>query len=73
MSDHQNEELHQVPAISLRDYFAAAALTGLLANPTPLRALLIDVEEEYGPIEDSLAEAAYVMAAWMLAARKEDI
>ena len=48
--------------MSLRDYFAAAALTGLLASR---------IAAERGHTKQDIAEVAYENADAMLAARKE--
>lgn len=49
-----------IPGMTLRDYFAAAALTGVLANQY----------NKYSLGESKFAEAAYSMADAMLEARK---
>jgi hypothetical protein len=54
------EKVKSVGGLSLRDYFAAAALQGHCANP------------DFGSISGkSLARAAYEISDLMLAARKE--
>ena len=55
----------QVPGMSLRDYFAAAALTGLLASPAPM-------DETDVIASKTLALSAYIMADAMLAAREKE-
>lgn len=52
---------HSHPGVSLRDYFAAKALQGMLAN-----------QHQYKPSdEDMFARDSYVLADAMLKARKE--
>jgi hypothetical protein len=65
MSDYKSQALIalQPEQASLRDMFAIAALTGILANPS---------EEEWDTIEDAaddLCEVAYIYADAMLKAR----
>ena len=48
--------------MTLRDYFAAAALHGIMANP-----VLLELHESY----DDAARASFNFADAMLAARKE--
>lgn len=50
---------------SLRDYFAAAALTGTLANPETMRALA----KSPGALDVRIAQTAYESADAMLAER----
>lgn len=54
------------PGMSLRDYFAAHALTGILANANPLR---LSRGEEDLTTGDCFARRAYLFADAMLAER----
>lgn len=55
------------PGMSLRDWFAGQALTGLLSDPTNE----IQEEESHGQYYAISAVSAYMIADAMLAARKE--
>lgn len=52
------------PGMTLRDYFAAKVLQGMLANPT------IEITDNSVSAEKALAEAAYVQADAMLTERE---
>lgn len=60
----ERETVTTAPGLSVRDYFAAKALAGMLANP----------EQDYAPLIDDkvpmLASEAYRLADAMLEARK---
>lgn len=60
-SDGSLEALWKQEGMSLRDYFAAKALQGLLASPN------LTVQ-----FDDALAQAAYKLSDAMLEARKID-
>lgn len=53
------------PGLSLRDYFAAAALTGFLANPSVSGGIVVDGKKL------PHADACYAMADAMLKARSQ--
>lgn len=55
----------QFPGMTLRDYFAAKALVGLMSDPTFAK----ELQRMGKPIGDSMAAAAYGMADSMLKAR----
>ena len=57
-------EIERLKAESMRDYFAAAALTGLLASEACLPSMIED------GVHPGWAETAYVLADAMLEARK---
>ena len=59
--EHENESGVSA-GMSLRDYFAAAALAGILHNYTTAK---------FGVTESGVAEGAYQFADAMLRARKE--
>lgn len=70
---HTHEEFeHGAIGMSLRDYFAAKALQGLLANSSVPNDLFImgDGTDENGSVETYAAESAYDYADAMLAARE---
>jgi len=58
-----------VGGIKLRDYFAAAALTGIIANPTAIQNAITKKPQD---ADIYAAECAYEVADAMLAARKEE-
>ena len=57
--------LNLTQGMTLRDYFAAKALQGLLADPEPF-----DLEDGDKTIADTYAREAYVYADAMLRARE---
>jgi transaldolase len=54
--------------MTLRDYFAAAALTGIIANPTIIQKA---IEKKPQDADVYAAHCAYEVADAMLSARKE--
>jgi len=64
MVDGPNDMLvvHDEEGMDLRDYFAAAAMTGLLSNPS-----MVDTGDNYTWI----AEHAYAQAAAMMKVREQ--
>ena len=73
MYDHSREQVSPSGAygaatgMTLRDYFAAKAMQGLLADPPA--ALIRLAEQEHKSIADTYAHEAYVYADAMLKAR----
>jgi len=65
-----------LPMVPLRDYFAAAALTGLLANPEAIRILVETYHQGYQNADTIMtvcaAQFALEAADAMLKARRED-
>jgi len=61
----------EFPGMSLRDYFAAKAMQGILSSPETknINGPLDDVPE--ATVADSIAKNAYFMADAMLSAREE--
>jgi hypothetical protein len=55
--------------MTLRDYFAAAALTGICAHPTAIKQ---GMEQTGDEAPQFAADSAYEVADAMLAARKEE-
>ncbi|MDR9051735.1 hypothetical protein [Burkholderia multivorans] len=72
---HVAEYAAAAPGITLRDYFAAKALQGLLADPSTNTAINSTdrdfIEREQQKFADLTARAAYRMADAMLRARGE--
>lgn len=61
-----------IPGMPLRDYFAAAALTGIMANPERWKQIADDYtagKKTYEQCSQSNAVKAYSLADAMLAAR----
>lgn len=56
------------PGMSLRDYFAAAALTGIKANDDLLKRLMA-ISKGVAPQQDFIAKMAYADADAMIAER----
>ncbi len=62
--DALSRSIRDAPGVSMRDYFAAAALTGLVGRPEP------ENPNDKGTAED-YAECAYAYADAMLAERSK--
>ena len=61
------------PGMTLRDYFAAAVMTGLVSTPESMTGMR-EVGKAYGmPVMEYAANVAYEMADGMLAARNSAI
>lgn len=74
---YKGEALEYACGMSLRDYFAAAALTGLLANESACKCGQYGNERPYGghyakaSARQEIASDAYAMADAMLFAREK--
>lgn len=70
-NDAQSWAVHSVGGMTLRDYFAAAALQGMLANPGMGRATY-NALPEGEKVCDEFARVAYSTADAMLTARGKE-
>ena len=61
----------KVADMSLRDFFAAKAMSGMIADPAFLEAVNVDTVQNGGIRAVKIARSAYVMADVMLAVRRE--
>lgn len=69
---HRSHGAYSQKGMSLRDYFAAAALQGALASKETLEAAALLCLQANIKLEDALAIRSYSFADAMLAARKGD-
>lgn len=59
------------PGMSLRDYFAAKAMQGMITSPPVLRGIIDDARKEKRTANEVLADQAYMVAKAMLKERNE--
>ena len=68
---HGVSQEYSYPGMSLRDYFAAKAMQGIISNTDAVNGLKLDPDRVGQKLKDAISQSAYRYADAMLEARKQ--